>query len=236
MTDVAKSTFLDREALARILPFALFMALIGIEEGLSLAGSRGFLVLPQEAIYYLYPVKAVSVAVLLFAYRHSYQELNWRDLLSVRTTGTVTIVGILTFVMWIYTDWSFSVEGGHKGFNPTLLPDSIRPLMIATRVAGAVLVVPLMEELFWRSFLLRYLIDADFKSVAIGRFTWGSFMATTVLFGLEHQLIIAGMVAGAIYSITLYKTKSLAQCILAHAVTNLCLALYVLYTGSWYFW
>jgi CAAX prenyl protease-like protein len=99
-----------------------------------------------------------------------------------------------------------------------------------------VLVVPLMEELFWRSFLLRYLIDQNFESVPVGSFTWPSFLVTTVLFGLEHHFLVAGMLAGAIYSLLLYRTRSLAQCVLAHAVTNLALAGYVLYTGNWYFW
>jgi CAAX prenyl protease-like protein len=93
-----------------------------------------------------------------------------------------------------------------------------------------------MEELFWRSWLLRYIISQDFKSVEIGRFTLPSFLIGTVMFGLEHNLWLAGIMAGALYSLLLYRTKSLAQCIVAHAVTNLLLGIYVLQTGKWYFW
>ncbi|BCO11434.1 Abortive infection protein [Citrifermentans bremense] len=93
-----------------------------------------------------------------------------------------------------------------------------------------------MEEIFWRSFLLRYLVDTDFESIPIGSFTWSSFIISTVLFGLEHHFFVAGMIAGVIYSLIVYKTRSIVQCVLAHAITNLALACYVLYTGKWYFW
>jgi CAAX prenyl protease-like protein len=233
----AKALRLDDSILARTLPFALFMAFIALDESIRLAARWGWLTLPVAAPYYLYPVKTVAVAALLFKYKGTYRELSIHDLWHSKTSVAVCAAGLLTCVIWVSMDWPLTVAGAPKGFDPMLLPDGpVRVLMTLTRVAGAVLVVPLMEELFWRSFLLRYLIDADFESVPIGRFTWTSFLATTVLFGLEHHLFLAGMAAGAIYSVILYKTRSLAQCVLAHAVTNLTLACYVLFTGKWYFW
>jgi CAAX prenyl protease-like protein len=56
------------------------------------------------------------------------------------------------------------------------------------------------------------------------------------MFGFEHNYILAGIMAGVAYNILLYKTRSLAQCVLAHAVTNLALAVYVVVTGNWQFW
>jgi CAAX prenyl protease-like protein len=93
-----------------------------------------------------------------------------------------------------------------------------------------------MEELFWRSFMIRYIIDKNFDTVRMGMFTWGSFLITVVLFGLEHNYVYAGLMAGVVYNLLLYRTRSLAQCILAHAITNLALALYVVVTGKWQFW
>ena len=233
----AKTLRLDKPALYRTLPFALFMAFIAMEEGVRFAAHRQWLALPDIALYYLYPLKAISVAALLYSYRDHYGELCLKDLLKGKTTAAICLAGVATFIIWVSIDWTISVTGEPKGFNPMLLTEGpVRLVMSATRVAGAVLVVPLMEELFWRSFLLRYLVDPEFESVPIGSFTWGSFFFTTVLFGLEHHLFLAGMAAGAVYSVILYKTRSLAQCVLAHAVTNLALALYVLYTGKWYFW
>lgn len=228
---------LEEELLHRVLPFALFMLFIALEEGLRLAAHHGLLVLPDGAIYYLYPLKALSVALLVVTLMGKYSELRLGDLLEVKTTLSAAAVGVVVFVMWISAHWTLSVAGSRSDFNPLLLPPgAVRIVMTAVRVGGAVIVVPVIEELFWRSFLLRYLVDPDFASVPLGRFTWGSFLATTVLFGLEHHMVIAGMLAGAAYSIVLYRTKSLAQCILAHAATNALLACYVLCTGKWYLW
>lgn len=233
----AKASRLEGGILPRTLPFALFMAFIGLGEGVQLAARWDWISVPDLALYYLYPVKTVAVAALLYRYRGSYGELSFKDLLRGPTSALVFLAGLATFAIWISLDSTLSVTGAPTGFNSALLPEGpVRLLMTATRVAGAVLVVPLMEELFWRSFLLRYLIDADFESVPLGRFTWNSFLATTVLFGLEHHLFLAGMAAGAIYNLVLYRTRSLAQCVFAHAVTNLALAVYVLCTGKWHFW
>jgi uncharacterized protein len=224
--------------LARTLPFALFMTFIGVEELLRLAMRWGWLALPEQALYYLYPLKTLCVAALLLRYLGEYRELRLQEIWQQRRGSLVAVVaGLATFFVWVSLDWNLSVTGGAKGFDPTLFPEGpLRLWMTLTRMAGAVLVVPLMEEIFWRSFLLRYLISADFESVALGAFTWSSFIASTILFGLEHHEIAAGMAAGATYSIILYRSRSLTHCVLAHAVTNLSLACYVVYTGKWLYW
>jgi len=107
---------------------------------------------------------------------------------------------------------------------------------IGIRLFGAVVIVPIMEELFWRSFLLRYLINTDFKQVSIGAFSWSSLVWTVLLFGMEHQRWLAAMVAGLFYTVLLYRTKSLSASILAHATTNLALGIYVLVTQQWEYW
>jgi CAAX prenyl protease-like protein len=109
-------------------------------------------------------------------------------------------------------------------------------VLAAIRLFGAVIVVPVMEELFWRSFLIRYLVTPTFTMVPLGTFTPLSFGATVVLFGLEHHLWLAGMLAGAAYNLILYKTRRLWPCILAHALTNLLLGIHVLRTGEWHWW
>lgn len=222
---------------ARVLPFAVFMAFIGLEEGLVFLRDRGLLVFDDAARLWLYPLKIiVTLLVLLFFYRR-YQELSWRDLGRYRQTFFALLLGLLVFILWINMNWSLPFGGKNQGFNPGLI-DAVgaRYFLISMRLFGAVLVVPLMEELFWRSFLLRYLIDPDFEKVELGRFSWFSCLATVLLFGLEHHLFYAGLMAGLFYSLLLYRSRSLAQCVLAHAVTNLALGLYVLNTNHWQFW
>ncbi len=109
-------------------------------------------------------------------------------------------------------------------------------VLASIRLFGAAVVVPIMEELFWRSFLIRWVINPDFEKVPIGTFTLASCAATVVLFGLEHQLWLAGMMAGAAYNVLLYKTGRLWPCILAHATTNFILGAHVLMTAEWRWW
>lgn len=226
------------KARARYLPFAVFMGFIAINEGLRHLAEQGLVTLSSTTLYYLYPLKTLVVAVLLFHYRKEYRELSRRDLTHLPSTAASILLGLLVFVLWINMDWTLSsATGDPEGFNPTLLAGTgLQISMTAFRIAGAVLLVPIMEELFWRSFLMRYIIDHNFEKVTIGAFTWPSFLIAAVLFGLEHHFILAGITAGALYSLLLYRTRSIAQCILSHAVTNLALAVYVLYTGKWYFW
>ena len=223
-------------AFYRYFPFAVFMAFIGLDELIRLLASYGQITLGETTLYNLYPVKTLVVAYLLYRYRKNYSELSFKELANLPATLATCGMGLLVFVLWIQMDWTFGTTAP-QGFNPTLLPGGGHQIvMLLFRVAGAVLVVPLMEELFWRSFLIRYIIDQDFESIKIGSFSWASFLITVLLFGLEHNYILAGIMAGILYNLLLYRTRSLAQCVLAHAVTNLALAIYVVCTGKWQFW
>ena len=221
------------DTLARIIPFAGFMVFIGVEEALRFLRSHGLVGFSDQSFYLLYPIKTVTAAFLLFWLYRRFFELNWRELGRLSDTLLSVLLGLVVFVLWINMDWSFGAPSPTKGvgFNPGL-----RYGLIFFRLAGAVLVVPLMEELFWRSFILRYLVDNDFMKIRIGHFTWFSCLVSAILFGLEHHLIFAGIMAGLAYNLLLYRTKSIVQCVLAHAVTNLALGVYVLVSGKWMFW
>ena len=226
-----------RSAFYRYLPFAVFMGFIGLDECIRFLAEQGLFKLEPTTLYYLYPVKAMTVGCLLYLFKNRYSELVLNDLGNLPSTLVACSISLLVFILWINMGWTLGVAGVPQGFNPNLLPGrNVQIVMTVFRIAGAVLVVPLMEELFWRSFLIRYIIDKDFDAVRIGTFTWVSFIFTVVLFGFEHNYILAGIMAGIFYNLLLYRTRSLAQCVLAHAVTNLALALYVVVTGKWQFW
>ena len=70
----------------------------------------------------------------------------------------------------------------------------------------------------------------------VGTFTRPSFAITVLLFGLEHEQWLAGIVCGALYNGLLYRTRSLSTCVLAHATSNALLAAWVLARGDWKFW
>jgi hypothetical protein len=231
------TVFFKGPAFYRIAPFAAFMLFIAGEEGLAFLHRHEIISLSEAVRLWLYAPRVALVGALLFAFRRHYVEIDSRDLLKLRQVLISVAVGVVIFALWIKMDWTLSSQTTPSGFDPRVLGDGPgRWLMTAVRCAGAVIVVPIMEELFWRSFLLRYLIDNDFMKVAIGRLTWFSLLATTLLFGLEHHYLFAGMMAGALFSLVYYWTRSIVHCILCHAVANLCLAIYVLATAQWQFW
>ncbi|MBD3309277.1 CAAX prenyl protease-related protein [candidate division KSB3 bacterium] len=180
--------------------------------------------------YVVYPIKTVVVAGLLWYYRKAYREVT-------RRFSWVSIgVGVVVFVVWVVPEGWYP-QLGTSEFNPyTYGEGGISLLLILFRLAGAVIVVPVFEELFWRSFVIRWLIEPDFRSVPVGQFTWFSCIATVLGFGFEHHRWLVGLVAGVLYNGLLYSKKDLTSCIIAHAVTNLLLGIYVLLTQQWTFW
>jgi len=213
----------------RILPFAAYMAFIGIS---ALLPSATFLEL------WLYPIKIMVVLGLLIFFWASYHELQ-RPIVSNGEEATLAIgVGLVVYALWVRMDWPWAMQGeATAGYNPFQEGATVGLILAAIRVFGASVVVPVMEELFWRSFLIRWIINPDaFEKVPLGLFTLGSFAATVILFGLEHNLWLAGMMAGAIYNGLLYQTKRLWPCVIAHATTNLMLGIHVLLTQEWQWW
>ena len=217
--------------LARILPFCLYMAFIAIQEIVPLLG----LDFTPRLAGALYPVKIGLVALALLLLWKRYDELRWADLRRARDTMLSLGLGLIVFVLWVNLDLPLVTSGTPQGFDPGLFGD-LRLPMTAVRLLGAALVVPVMEELFWRSFLVRYLIDRNFTAVRHGTFTLFTFAATAVLFGLEHHLWLAGILAGAAYNYIYLRTRSVTQCVLSHAATNFALGVYVVSTGNWLFW
>ena len=172
---------------------------------------------------------------MLILYRRAYIELSGRA--SLTEILWSVIAGIIVFVLWINMDWSFATAGTVEGFNPYIHGSATLVwALIGIRLFGAAVVVPIFEELFWRSFIIRYIIDNDFLKVPLGKFTWASFIVTSIFFGIEHNLWLAGIVAGVVYTLLLYRTKKLLCPIISHGVTNLLLGIYVLQSGNWQFW
>ncbi|MFB3115269.1 MAG: CAAX prenyl protease-related protein [Nitrospirales bacterium] len=156
--------------------------------------------------------------------------VNWQEALV--TVG----VGLGVYALWVRMDWPWAIQGELSDYNPFLAGPTLGIVLAVIRIFGASVIVPIMEELFWRSFLIRYIVNANFETVRLGTFTIGSFAATVVLFGLEHNLWLAGMMAGICYSGLLYWTGRLWPCIIAHGITNFVLGIHVLTTGEWYWW
>jgi CAAX prenyl protease-like protein len=116
--------------------------------------------------------------------------------------------------------------------NPTL-----RVIFFVFRWLGPTLVVPVMEELFWRDYLWRTLIAPnDFKLARVGEWDTKAFWLVPVFFASVHVQWATAFVWAVMIGLLLLRTRSLGACIVMHAVTNFLLGAYVLWTHDWYFW
>ena len=122
------------------------------------------------------------------------------------------------------------------GFDPRAGDGGIDWALVAVRIFGAAAVVPIMEELFWRSFIMRWIDKPEFLRLAPAAASRRALVITAILFGIEHKLWLAGILAGLAYGGLYMRSNTLWSPILAHAVTNLLLGLWVVATASWSFW
>ncbi|HBE71877.1 MAG TPA: CAAX prenyl protease-related protein [Planctomycetaceae bacterium] len=157
------------------------------------------------------------------------------------------LVGVIGIALWIWLS-DLQLE---RRFLPEMLQPaervSFNPLsefdsswgkwaFVAVRLFGLAIVVPVAEELFWRGFLLRWIIDPNWEQVPLGSFTWRSCLAVTALFTLAHPEWLAAAVYCLLINGLLYWRRDLWQCVVAHGVSNLLLGLYVLKYEVWYLW
>ena len=213
----------------RSLPFGLYITLL-VLEGL----------LPDWApgldVRWLYPVKAGLVALALAVLWRHYSEIKSYGLPLKHLLLSLS-VGIIVLVLWVKLDASWMLMGEvGKGYNPTNEAGQIDWLLVAFRIAGAALVVPIMEELFWRSFLQRWVQQSDFMALQPAQIGLKALLIASALFAVEHLQWLAGLVAGLAYGWLYIRTRNLWSPIIAHAVTNGMLGGYVVITRQWSFW
>jgi len=174
-----------------------------------------------------YPARLAAVAVPLWWYRREYAAMRWS------CSWQALAIGVLVFALWV-ARWP---QGGSGSALGTTASGSLGNVWIAAwllaRVIGSVLTVPLAEELAFRGFLTRRLIAADFDSVPPGRFTWPSFVISSVAFGVLHDRWLEGTMAGILYALAYYRRGSLGDAVAAHATTNAMLSADALMTGDW---
>jgi CAAX prenyl protease-like protein len=184
-----------------------------------------------------YTVKLAIVTGLMWACRST-----WRDLRPWPRPGVIVLaigLGLAVTAVWVGLDGhypTFTVSGARMAFDPGVLPDAARWSFVAIRLLGLVVVVPVFEELFWRSFLIRWLVAEDFTQVPIGQVTPLAAFVSSVVFGAVHPEWLPGILTGLAWAWLLKHTKSLAACVVSHATANLALGVYVLATGDWNFW
>jgi len=211
-----------------VVPFAVFMALIGLN-----------LVWPMPVVADQLFRLAVMAAVLYFVARPALD-------FHVREWAGSLLIGVVIFALWIAPDLLFPSYRDSFLFRNALLraarrtlPESARHdvAVLWLRSLRAVVVVPIVEELFWRGWLMRWMIAQDFQRLPLGAYSALSFWTVAILFASEHgPYWDVGLAAGILFNWWMIRTKSLGDLILAHAVANACLSAYVVAAGKWDYW
>jgi uncharacterized protein len=166
--------------------------------------------------------------------------------LKVRRLGSTLGIGVLVFLLWIAPDllssnyrhfWLFDNSiVGHPASGLSSIAQA-QPAVLFFRAVRATLIVPIVEELFWRAWLMRWLVSPKFEEVPLGTWSAQSFWVVAVMFASEHgSYWDVGLAAGIVYNWWMLRTRSLGDLILAHAVTNGCLCAYVIAFGKWEYW
>ena len=209
---------------ARVAPFLIFVALTALQ------GKLG-----EDSRYWLYLLKTVVGAWLICEMRPYVEEMRWR------ISWEAVVVGVGVFALWVGLDNHYPRLGAADA---TWRPDQqygqgsvIAWMYLGVRIVGSSLVVPPLEEVFYRSFLYRVLVKTDFRAMPLGQFHGLSFFVTSAIFGLMHpDRWLAGILCGLAYQGLVIRKNRLGDAITAHAITNCLLGLWVVWRGAWSFW
>ncbi|MDX2037937.1 MAG: CAAX prenyl protease-related protein [Isosphaeraceae bacterium] len=223
------------EWLPYVLPMAVFLGLTSLEG--MLPKEDGGEVAP--ALYAVaYAVKALLVSIAVVACRSVWGDYSPRP--SIRVVAVAVFLGLCVTALWVTVPSPalplLGSSGDRVGFDPNRLSGPVRYLFLAARFYGLVLLVPFVEELFWRSFLMRWVIDQDFTRVSVGTVTPVAAGVVSALFALAHPEWLPALLTGLIWAGLLWKTKSLSACFVSHLVANLALGVYILAKGAWGYW
>ena len=181
---------------------------------------------------WLYPLRFFAAAGALWVFRDKYTALEWKFGWAAPLTGCVV------FVIWIGLDRVFGTQSNNSiGTALASAPAAARIAWLAFRTVGAVVTVPMAEELAFRGFLLRRMFSSNFESVSFQQFSFFAFVVSSVAFGVMHgDRWFAGTVAGLLYAGVLMWRGRIGDAVVAHATTNALIAAWVLFSGSWDLW
>ena len=182
-----------------------------------------------------YLVKAIAVTASLYVCRSTLADI----VPSKRWLVPSVVLGLIVFAGWVGIEETISYPhlGSREAYDPALANATIsEPLFLAIRLYGLVLMVPVMEELLWRSFVLRYATQSDFLAIPIGTFSMFALALTVAVSGLSHPEWVVGALANLAYCLWLKRTRALLTTVVAHATTNAALGAYVLATHAWKYW
>ena len=210
-------------AVPRVAPFVIFLALTFGQGKFGPASAQWF-----------YLAKTVIGAWLVWEMRPLVAEMRWAF------SWEAVVAGVGVFALWVGLDpfYPHLLKSGATG-NPRDAFGDGSPLawfFIAIHILGMTLVVPPLEEVFYRSFLYRYLVSQNFLAVSQSRFVPLPFWATALVFGFSHNEWLAGILCGVAYQWLVLRKDRLGDAMTAHAITNFLLGTWIVWRGAWHFW
>jgi CAAX prenyl protease-like protein len=218
-----REKFKASPAYARVAPFVIFLALTFCQ------GQFG-----EESRYWFYLAKTLVGAWLIWEMRPFVAEMKWAF------SWEAVVIGIAVCVMWVGIDGVYPKFGKPGGlWNPHKQlgeGSALAWFFIVARTLGSSIVVPPLEEVFYRSFLYRYFVRINFQEMPLSRFHPTSFIVTSTIFGFEHYQWLAGILCGFAYQWLVIRKNRLGDAMTAHAITNFLLGVWVVWKGDWQFW
>lgn len=211
-------------AVARCAPFGVFI-------GFLMVGSA----LAEPSPWLLVIRNACVLGVLAWAWP-AYTELREAQPRAAWPWVAAVLAGVAVFGLWIVLDGEWAMFSRSGGFAPLHQDGRMDWPLALARLAGFALVVPVMEELFWRSFLMRWIEQPQFEGVDPRRVGLRAIVLSSFVFTLAHTLWLAAAIAGIAYAWLYVRTGKLWVPVIAHAVTNGVLGAWVLATRRWEFW
>jgi CAAX prenyl protease-like protein len=209
--------------LARSVPFLIFVGLTFLQ------GQFG-----ESSRYWFYLAKTIVGIWFIWLIRPWIEEMRWK------LSWEGLMVGFAVFGIWVGLDNLYPKLGqAGKVWNPHLefgTGSSLAWLFVVVRILGSTLVVPPLEEVFYRSLFYRYIVNPSFQTVPFRYFQWTPFLLTSAIFGFTHYQWLAGILCGLAYQGLVIWKGRLGDAIMAHATTNLLLGLWVIRQGAWQFW
>ncbi|MGV3772196.1 MAG: CAAX prenyl protease-related protein [Verrucomicrobiales bacterium] len=210
-------------ALVRVLPFVVFAGFT------SLQGQFGPL-----SHFWAYVLKTILGGIVLALAWPWLKEARWK------ISWEAILVGVAVFALWVgldplYPKWG-KAEIVWNPYNSFPEGSFLIPLLIIFRIVGSTLIVPPIEEAFYRSFVYRTIIAQDFDKVPLTRFHLPAFLVTSIIFGAVHREWLAGILCGLAYQWLVIRKGRLGEAMTAHAITNLLLGCWVWWKGAWNFW
>jgi CAAX prenyl protease-like protein len=209
---------------ARFAPFLIFVVITFV------GGTMG-----GNAMFWLYAVKVIVGAWLIWEMRVFVPEMRWSF------SWQAVVMGILVFVAWVGLDpfypknYLLFQDTEESIWNPfTRFGESsaIAWSLIIIRIFGMTIIVPPLEEAFYRSLVYRYIVKYDFTKVALTHFDGVALGLSALLFGFAHFQWLPGILCAVAYQWLVFRRGHLGDAMTAHAITNFLLGVYVVWKGG----